>query len=94
MIKGISDKKQPKLPFNVKTLNELIRKGYKYVQIKGVTQDYHYDYVDPNYLLLVPIKDLPQDLAKKDVYADIDSDIILAWARNTEDSTPVSVCEY
>ncbi|HLX93451.1 MAG TPA: hypothetical protein VKR32_17325 [Puia sp.] len=65
------------------SLQHLKEKGFQYVQVRGMTRDHRPDYMEPHYLMLVPIKDLPRDQSQKDVYADIDSKIILEWASHS-----------
>jgi hypothetical protein len=61
-------------------LDKLESLGYKYVQIKGLTIDKHYDYTEPYYILLVPLKKLPSEQSKKDIYEHINSEILQKWA--------------
>jgi hypothetical protein len=68
------------VPFDVHVLENLKSKGYKYVQIKGLTTDKHYDYIEPSFLLLVPLIKLPSDQNQKDIYEPIMSPILEQWA--------------
>lgn len=45
-------------------LNNLQQKGYKYLQVQGYTLDHHPEYVEPHYLMLVPIKSLSANRKK------------------------------
>ncbi len=67
-------------PFNVKALDELQKSGFKYVLVKGLTIDKHYDYVDPHCLVLVPCVELPEDPMKKEIYEPIKSELLYKWA--------------
>lgn len=87
----LSLRQAPRLPFNTQKLQELIRKGYKFVQVMGLTADCHYDVTQPHCILLIPLRELPRDNARKDVYEPIDSEIIAAWAENVSDYVPVTV---
>ena len=66
-------------PLTSAALEKLRQKGYKYVQVQGFTIDHHAEYTEPHYLMLVPIKDLPTDRAKMDIYEPIDSELINSW---------------
>lgn len=66
-------------PLTFEALHTLQQKGYKYLQVQGYTLDHHLEYVEPHYLMLVPIKSLSTNRAKMDIYEDIDSDIIRKW---------------
>ncbi len=80
MRKGIAEGKAGTTAFNVKALDNLQDKGYKFVQIKGLTVDRYYDYVEPLILVLVPLKELPTDPFKKDIYEPIKSELLYKWA--------------
>src|SRR5215472_5594278 len=79
MRKGIAESMSAKTPLNEKSLSLLEMKGYKYVQVKGLTTDHHYDYVEPSRMVLIPMKELPADPGKKDIYAPIRSSILRQW---------------
>lgn len=66
-------------PLTFEALNSLRQKGYKYLQVQGFTIDHHLEYVDPHYLMLVPIKALSTNRAQMDIYEDINSDLIKEW---------------
>ena len=59
MRKAIAEARSATIEFNVEALESLLNQGYKFVQVKGLTIDRHYDYVEPHYLVLVPCKELP-----------------------------------
>jgi hypothetical protein len=67
-------------PFTTAALNILQQKGYKYLQVQGFTMDHHAEYVEPHYLMLVPLKELS---ANMDIYEPIDSDLINQWANDS-----------
>jgi hypothetical protein len=79
MRKGIKEGRSGAIVFNQQAIDNLQSKGYKYFQIKGFTIDLHYDYVEPYYILLVPMKTLPTNPADKDIYETIDSGILERW---------------
>lgn len=80
----------PKLParLTVKALEQLKSKGYRYVLIKGV------GYIESDNLQLVPVKELPVDPAQQEVYAPLDSEILLEWAKAEYPITFVSFLPY
>ncbi len=80
MRKGVKETKLPSTVFNVQALDNLQTLGFKYVQVKGLTIDKHFDYVSPQFLVLVPYKELPTDPLKKDIYEPIKSDLLYKWA--------------
>jgi hypothetical protein len=63
-------------PLTTEALQNLQQKGYKYLQVQGFTLDHHAEYVEPHYLMLVPVKELS---ANMDIYEPIDSDLINEW---------------
>lgn len=91
MRKGVSENKQTVLKPNGRILKQLENRGYKYVQVLGLTQDRHEEYLEPHYLLLVPIKELPADPAKKDIYEPIDSAYLEEWFAHSDDHTEIRV---
>jgi hypothetical protein len=80
MRKGIADSKSATIEFSTKALDLLQVKGFKFVQVKGLTMDKHYEYVEPHYLVLIPMKELPNDPLKRDIYEPIKSDLLYKWA--------------
>lgn len=86
MRKGIEERKNASTHLSISALQRLEQKGYKYVQIKGLTADKHYEYVEPYYWVLVPMKELPLDPAKRDIYEPINSDILKQWALDVSDT--------
>lgn len=67
-------------PLTVEALSTLQDKGYKYLQVKGFTLDHHPEYVEPHYIMLVPVRSLSGNRSKMDIYEDIDSSIFKTWA--------------
>jgi hypothetical protein len=80
MRKGIAEARNATIEFTATALDNLQKKGFKFVQVKGLTMDKHYDYVDPYFLVLVPMKELPTDPVKKDIYEPIKSELLYKWA--------------
>ena len=62
------------------TLQELKAKGFQYVLIKDYAPDWHLDQIQLNHFVLVPVMLLPTDPGEKEIYAPIDSEILLDWA--------------
>lgn len=61
-------------------LQQLKDQGFRFVLVKGYTPDRRFDYIELNHFKLVPVKELPQDPGQKEIYAPIDSEILLDWA--------------
>ena len=91
MRKGIADGMAGTIPFNVNALVNLVNKGYKFVQVKGLTIDKHLDYVEPYYLLLVPLMELPTETIWKDIYEPIKSELLYKWASEPDEHTQVVI---
>ncbi len=68
-------------PLTFEALNILQEKGYRYLQVQGYTLDHHPEYVEPHYLMLVPIKKLSAKPEQMDIYEDIDSELIKDWVK-------------
>jgi hypothetical protein len=66
------------------TLQQLKDKGFQYVLIKGYDLSKKIDYIQLNSFQLTPVKELPQDPALKEIYAPLDSEILLQWASSDE----------
>jgi len=61
-------------------LRQLAAKGYRYVQVKAFTRDMRQDYIDPRFILLMPLRELPGEPARKDIYEPINSEMLKDWA--------------
>ena len=72
-------------------LQHLKDKGFQFVQVRGFTLDRRQDYLEPRILVLFPIKDLPEDPNKKDIYEPIDSKILADWADTPDDGMKIFV---
>ena len=68
-------------PLTFEALDNLQQKGYKYLQVQGYTLDHHPEYVEPHYLMLVPIKELSLKREQMDIYEEIDSSLIKEWVK-------------
>lgn len=91
MRKGIAEVNTPTIPLTQSALLKIEKEGFKYVQVKGLTTDKHYDYIDPHFLVLVPMKELPVDQDKKDIYEPISSELLLQWANEKQDYLEVVI---
>ena len=91
MRKGISDAKLGTKALTVSALDVLQSEGYKFVQVKGLTLDNHYDYVEPHFLVLVPFRELPTDPLKKDIYEPIASELLYKWAREINEYPEIGI---
>lgn len=76
---------------SLQALQNLEDKGYKYVQVKGMTLDKHFDYVEPHFMVLIPMKELPTDPAMKDIYEPISSDLLKSWAKDDGDDIQILI---
>ena len=70
-----------------KILQQLKELGFRFVLIKGYTPGRRTDHIELNHFILKPVIQLPEDPAQKEIYAPIDSDILLDWASSTEGVT-------
>jgi hypothetical protein len=93
MRKSMAEGLTPKTRLTLQALQLLEQRGFKFVQVRGLTIDKHYDYVEPNFLMLVPMKELPIDESKKDIYEPIESALLKQWANETNSSTEVFISE-
>ena len=73
------------------SLQQLKDSGFQFVLIKGYTTDRRVDYIEVNYFTLVPVKDLPEDPNKKEIYDSIDSEILMQWASFPDDGAKVII---
>jgi hypothetical protein len=78
-------------PFTMAVLEKLKHNGFLYVQIKGFTSDKRLDYMEPRYLVLIPMKELPADPGKIEIYESIDSKLLVDWATHSQDGMDVLV---
>ncbi|HVU55953.1 MAG TPA: hypothetical protein VHD83_12905 [Puia sp.] len=75
-------------------LEELKRKGFKYVIVNGFTHDRRSDYMEPYYFVLEPVKQLPDDASKKGIYEPIDSALLMEWAKYSHEGARVFVSSH
>lgn len=91
MRKAAADGKSGTIKLNKKILDQLQHEGYKFVQVKGLTIDKHYDYVEPSLLVLVPFKELPTDSLRKDIYEPLKSELLYKWAAEKNENPEVVI---
>lgn len=72
-------------------LQHLKDKGFRYVLVKGFTTDRRLAYIELNYFMLIPIKELPEDPTKKEIYEPISSKILADWASFPDDGIKILV---
>jgi len=68
----------------VKRLQELKDQGFRFVLIKGYALDRRADYIELNHFSLLPVKELPEDPAQKEIFEPIDSEILMEWASSLD----------
>lgn len=91
MRKAAADGISGNLEFSKKTLDKLMEEGYKYVQVRGLTIDKHYDYIEPSLLVLVPLKELPVTAMKKDIYEPVNSELLYKWAGEKNENPEIVI---
>lgn len=91
MRKGASSGKSHTIELTLQSLLSLENSGYKYVQVKGLTIDLHYDYMEPHCIILFPMKELPTAQINKDIYEPVDSDLLREWAKDSDDTTQILI---
>jgi hypothetical protein len=104
MRKGITESSLPTTRLTLESLEKMEQAGYKYVQVKGFTSDKHYDYVEPSFLLLVPMKELPlllvpmkelpKDQQNKDIYEPLSSGLLQQWANDETAANDIVIATY
>ena len=78
-------------PLTMEALARLQNKGYKYLQVQGFTLDHHPEYVEPHYIMLVPIMNLSSSRSKMDIYEDINSSMIAEWATSQKGNESLEI---
>ena len=86
-----AEKFESTVRLTLEQLQKLKDRGFRYVLVKGFTTDGRLDYMEPRFLLLVPIKELSDDPAEKEIYEPIDSKILIDWANSPYDGVAVFV---
>ena len=78
-------------PLTLAALETLKKKGKRYVQVKGFTSDKRLDYMEPRYLVLIPMMALPVDAGKIEIYESIDSKLLQDWASHPGEGMKVLI---
>jgi hypothetical protein len=78
-------------PFTMAALEALKKKGVRYVQIKGFTSDKRLDYMEPRYMVLIPMMDLPVGAGEIEIYESINSKLLQEWATHFGDGFKVLI---
>lgn len=78
-------------PFTRAVLETLKNKGFQYVQVKGFTSDKRLDYIEPRYLVLIPMKTLPEAPGSIEIYEAINSQLLQEWATHPNDGMQVLI---
>lgn len=94
MRKGITEVNRATIPLSPKALKHIEEEGYQYVQVKGLTADKHYDYIEPHFLVLVPIRELPDRQDMKDIYEPIPSELLRQWALQTDEGLEIVIAPH
>ncbi|HZH94969.1 MAG TPA: hypothetical protein VEY06_03750 [Flavisolibacter sp.] len=90
MRKGIAEGNKS-TPFTLTSLRKIETDGYKFVQVKGLTMDRHYEYIEPHFLVLVPMKELPTEQDKKDIYEPVPSELLAKWAIENDENMEIVI---
>ncbi len=90
MRKGITESSST-TPLSLEMLRKIEKDGFKFVQVKGLTFDKHYDYVEPHFLVLIPMKELPTAQEHKDIYEPVPSNLLQKWAVETDDALEIVI---
>jgi hypothetical protein len=90
MRKGLAEGNKS-TPFTLSSLRKIEKDGYKFVQVKGLTMDKHYEYIEPHFLVLVPMKELPTDQDKKDIYEPVPSELLQRWAVENDENMEIFI---
>lgn len=73
------------------SLNDLKKRGFRYVVVEGFTNDGRADYIEMTYFLLTPVKDLQDRSGEQGVYTSIDSEMLQKWAVADDGATAVYI---
>lgn len=93
MRKAIRDTREAVVPLTTGILDRLYKEGYRFAQVKGITADLHYEYIEPHHFVLIPMKELPGDQGDKDIYEPINSELLQSWAKEMDGTVAVFVAD-
>lgn len=74
-------------------MQELKDRGFLYVLVKGYTLDRRLDYIQMNHFTLLPVVELPPEPGAKEIFAPVDSEILMEWANSADKGLEVYI-EY
>lgn len=69
-------------PFTKHIMHQLQENGFRYVQVRGYTSDKRLDYMEPQIMVLIPIKELSDNGMGSGIYESLDSPILEIWVAN------------
>ncbi len=75
----------------LQTLEDLKNRGFLYVRVNAFTQDKRMDYMEPRYFVLIPVKELSDDVDKKGIYEPVNSRLLADWANFPNEGIKVYV---
>lgn len=81
----------PAVALTVEALVALKEKGYRYVGVNAFTKDRQPDYMDPRYIVLAPMRELPEEAEKKGIYEPVDSPMLVDWANHPGEGVEVLI---
>lgn len=67
------------------SLKQLKDKGFQYVLVKGYAPDRRNSYIELNHVILVPVMELPVKPSEQEIFAPIDSEILMDWANSSDE---------
>jgi hypothetical protein len=93
-MKNETEKNQaPSQKLTRQTLKKLKEKGFMYVQVKSLSWDRRPDYLQPKFMILTPVKELPKDPDQRGIYEPINSRILTDWADSPDIGFEVMVAD-
>jgi hypothetical protein len=79
------------VPLTVEALRNLKKRGFHYVSVNAFTKDKRPDYMEPHYIVLVPMEELPKERDKKGIYEPVDSPVLVSWANSPDEGIEVFI---
>lgn len=75
----------------IQALGDLKERGFQYVRVNAFTKDRRLDYMEPHYIVLVPMHELPDGMDKKGIYEPLDSPVLVSWASHPDEGIEVLI---
>jgi len=72
-------------------LDDLKKKGFKFVIVTAFAHDNRPDYMEPHYFVLEPVMQLSDDVNKKGIYEPIGSPLLMEWAKYPHEGTRIFI---